>query len=137
MKFLQLFYLLVLLLYTNRSIIFSVYAWTLITCLGKIHTKFTPIFKSGNCNHIKTYHLISLLSNTSKVLEHLIYDKIIDHVSSYNNPIKFGFVSNRSIYRSAIIDVFTKSFSRMAEKVVDETYPRRNKISFSYKLENH
>jgi len=42
----------------------------------KVH-KIIPIFKSGNRNSVKFYRPISLLSNVSKALEHLIYNKII------------------------------------------------------------
>ena len=44
----------------------------------KIH-KIIPIFKSGDPTLVKNYRPISLLSNTSKVLKRIIYDKIIDH----------------------------------------------------------
>ena len=45
----------------------------------KIH-KIIPIFKSGDPTLLKNYPPISLLSNTSKVLERIIiHDKIIDH----------------------------------------------------------
>ena len=51
-------------------------------CDWKIH-KVIPVFKSGDHSLIKNYRPISLLSNTSKVLERLIYDKIIHHVNFY------------------------------------------------------
>ena len=60
----------------------------------KVH-KVVPIFKSGDRNLIKNYRPISLLSNTSKVLERLIYNKIINHFSFYIKPVQFGFMSNR------------------------------------------
>ena len=40
----------------------------------------TPVFKSGNKNSVKNYRPISLLCNTSKILEKIIYDKIIGFV---------------------------------------------------------
>ena len=43
----------------------------------KVH-KITPVFKSGNKNSVQNYRPISLLSSVSKVLEKLIYDKVLD-----------------------------------------------------------
>ena len=49
---------------------------------GKFH-KAIPIFKSDPTS-IKNYYLISLLSNTSKVLEHIIFmTRYINHVSVF------------------------------------------------------
>ena len=43
----------------------------------KVH-KIIPIFKSGDPTSVKNYRPISLLSNTSKVLERIIYNKMIN-----------------------------------------------------------
>ena len=61
----------------------------------KIH-KIIPIFKSGNPTLVKNYQPISLFSNTSNVLERMIYDKLIDHISCQINPAQFGFMQSRS-----------------------------------------
>ena len=62
----------------------------------KLH-KVTPIYKCSDHCQIKNYCPISLLCNTSsKVLERLIYNKIIDYVSSYIKPVQFGFMPFRS-----------------------------------------
>ena len=42
----------------------------------------TPIFKSGDKSEVNNYRPISLLCSASKVLESLIYDKIIDFITS-------------------------------------------------------
>ena len=44
----------------------------------KIH-KIVPVHKSANRSSVTNYHPISLLSNTSKILEQLIYNKVIKH----------------------------------------------------------
>ena len=80
----------------------------------KVH-KIIPAFKSGDCNLITNYRPISLLSNTSIVLECrcLIYDKIIHHVTSYIKPIQFGFMSNRSTIQQLLIflhDIFYSKY---------------------------
>ena len=43
----------------------------------KIH-KVVPIFKLGDVNSVRNYRPISVLSNTSKVLERLIFNKMIE-----------------------------------------------------------
>jgi len=55
--------------------------------------KLHKVFKSGDRTQIKSYHPISLLSNISKVLERIIYNKIIDHIAS---QFSLGFIRNRS-----------------------------------------
>jgi len=55
-----------------------------------------PVFKSGDRCQGKNYRPISLLSNTSKVLEQIIYNKLIDHIACQINPVQFGFLQNRS-----------------------------------------
>ena len=51
-----------------------------------------PIFKSGDKSLAKNYPPISLLCTVSKVLEHIIYDKMIDFVCKKISPAQFGFV---------------------------------------------
>ena len=55
----------------------------------KIH-KIVPVFKAGDHNSANNYRPISLLSNTSKVLERIIYSKIINHISRHISPLQFG-----------------------------------------------
>ena len=47
-----------------------------------------PVFKSGDKSSVRNYHTISLMS---KVLEKLIYNKIIDFVFAAISPVQFGF----------------------------------------------
>jgi len=61
----------------------------------KLH-KIISVFKSRDCTQVKNYRPISLLSNVSKVLERIIYNKIIDHIAPQINPVQFGFLRNRS-----------------------------------------
>ena len=68
----------------------------------KIH-KIIPIFKSGDPTLVKNYRPISLLSNTSKVLERIIYDKIIDHISCQIKPAQFGFMQNCSTTQQLLL----------------------------------
>ena len=48
-------------------------------CIHKI----IPVYKSGDSSSVRNYRSISLLSITSKVLEHLIFDKMINFINSF------------------------------------------------------
>ena len=50
-----------------------------------------PVFKSGDKSSVRNYRPISLLCSVSKILEKLIYDKIIPFVSTSISSCQFGF----------------------------------------------
>ena len=56
----------------------------------KIH-KITSVYKSGDKTLVTNYRPISLLCIMSKVLERLIYDKIINAVATSITPHQYGF----------------------------------------------
>ena len=56
----------------------------------KIH-RIIPIFKSGDRSLISNYRPISLLCNISKVLERIIFNKIINHISVSISLISLAF----------------------------------------------
>ena len=56
----------------------------------KIH-KITSVYKSGDKTSVTNYRPISLLCIMSKVLERLIYDKIISAVATSITPHQYGF----------------------------------------------
>ena len=56
----------------------------------------TPIFKSGDKTSVCNYRPISLLCIVSKVLEKLIYNKVISFVSVSIFPSQFGLRPNHS-----------------------------------------
>ena len=62
-----------------------------------------PVFKSGDRVSVTNYRPISLLCNVSKVLETLIYDKIISHLNRFISPVQFGFLKNRSVIQQLLI----------------------------------
>jgi len=73
----------VLYLYTNLE------TFTLRLAPTKTHPSYrlvdhpiVPIFKSGDKSLASNYHLISLLCNISKVMEHLVYNKIISCITT-------------------------------------------------------
>ena len=52
---------------------------------------------------VTNYRPISLLSNISKILERIVYDKIISHVSNYISPLQFGTLKDRSSLQQLLI----------------------------------
>ena len=73
----------------------------------KVH-KIVPIFKSGDPTSVKNYRPISLLSNTSKVLERIIYNKMVDHISAYINPAGSVWIYAQSVYYSTATSISTQ-----------------------------
>ena len=63
----------------------------------------SPIFKSGEKTSVTNYRPISLLCILSKVLERLIYDKIIDFVTSSICNVQFGFLKSRSSVQQLLL----------------------------------
>ena len=68
----------------------------------KMH-KIIAVHKSGDKTSVKNYRPISLLCIVSKVLERLIYDKIINTVSKCITQYQFGFQRNTSTLRQLLI----------------------------------
>ena len=74
-----------------------------------------PVFKSGDRSSVRNYQPISPLCTVSKVLEKLIYDKIIHFVSASISPSQFGFRPKHSstqqllVFLSFIQDCLTSS----------------------------
>ena len=68
----------------------------------KIHL-ITSVYKSADRSCISNYRRISFLCNTSNVLESLMYDNIIDHVSAIISPYQFGFLSGRSTIQQLLL----------------------------------
>ena len=69
----------------------------------KIH-KVVLVPKAGGSTSIKNYRPISLLSNIRiKVLERIIYNKIINQISKDINPCQFGFTKNCSMLQQMLI----------------------------------
>ena len=65
--------------------------------------KIVSVPKAGDPNIVKNYRPILLLSNTSKVLEQLIFNKTVTHISIAINPHQFGFTKNCSTLQQMLI----------------------------------
>ena len=61
----------------------------------KIHL-ITPIHKAGDRSLVSNYRPISLLCIISKVLERILYNRLIEFLSSSISSRQFGFLKNRS-----------------------------------------
>ena len=92
-------------IYTNPFTIYSPKAYSIVKCpLTAWLTHITvPVYKSGDRSNIQNYRPISLLSNISKVLERIIYDKIISFVSHQITPYQFGALKGRSTCQQLLI----------------------------------
>jgi len=55
-----------------------------------------PIYKTGDKTSVKNYRPISILSNIGKVLERIIFNKIINFVANKLSLFQFGAVKGRS-----------------------------------------
>ena len=68
----------------------------------KVHL-IVPIYKSDDRSSVKNYRPISLLSNTSKVLETLVYNNIINHILKHITNSQFGFLPGRSTTQQLLL----------------------------------
>ena len=80
----------------------------------KVH-KICPIPKKGDLCLVKNYRPISLLPILSKVLESIVYKKIIDFIRPQLNNHQFGFLKNRSCL-SEMLAFFSNIFQNIEKK---------------------
>ena len=85
----------------------------------KIHC-ITPIFKSGNKNSVTNYRPISLLCIISKVLERLIYNKVIACIYTSISTHQFGFMKGYSTLQQLLI--FLNSIHEHSKAQTDVIY---------------
>ena len=73
-----------------------------------------PIFKSGECHLVNNYRPISILPFMSKILEKLIYIRLINHlnINKIIHENQFGFQKNKATYMPILLlqDTITKAF---------------------------
>ena len=70
---------------TTTSFVYHVSPICLHSLKLEIH-KIIPIFKAGDKTLVKNYRPISLLSSTSKVLEQLVFNKVVHHLVTQMGP---------------------------------------------------
>ena len=78
----------------------------------------TCIFKSGNKNSVKNCRPISLLCNTSKVLEKIIYNKTIEFVSKSISSSQFSALKVRSTIQQLYLSLHHVVNSTMQTDVI-------------------
>ena len=76
-----------------------------------------PIHKAGDKSSVRNYRPVALLCSISKVLEKIIYDKIIIFVSGSISPSQFGFRPKHSTLQQLLIFVnhICNSFSSKSQ----------------------
>ena len=65
--------------------------------------RITPVFKSGDKSLVSNYRPVFLLSCTFKVLERLVYDKIVHFIAPSISCSQFGFMKGRSTLQQLLI----------------------------------
>ena len=70
----------------------------------KLHL-IVPVFKSGNKADVKNYCPISLLCTVSKVLEKIVYSKIIDFVYPQISTYQYGFLKGKSSVLKLLLSI--------------------------------
>ena len=68
----------------------------------KVH-RITPVPKSGDLTSVKNYRPITLLCTISKVLERLVYNKVIVFLSRCLYSKQFGFIKNSSCLQNLLL----------------------------------
>ena len=81
-----------------------------------------PIYKSGDKSSVKNYRPISLLCTISKVLEKIIYNKIISFVSKSLSPYQFGFRRQHSTLQQLLLFVNSICQSLNTKSQTDVVY---------------
>ena len=80
----------------------------IVPCKTKI-AKIIPIFKSGDKNNKSNYRPISILPTLSKVLEKVVYSRLMNYITKLNiiTPSQYGF-RKKSTTCMAILDLLEK-----------------------------
>ena len=83
----------------------------------RLHLITPYLHKSGDKSSVKNYRPISLLCTISKVLEKIIYDKIVSFVSQSISPLQFGFRPKHSTLQQLLLFVnsICESFSSKSQ----------------------
>jgi len=83
------------------------------------------IFKAGDKTSIKNYQPISLLSYTSKILERLVFNKIINHLATQISPSQFGFIKG-TLQRLLVFFDFLPNSSTQVDTIYLDIYIRHS-----------
>lgn len=85
-------------------------------------SKLIPVFKKGDRSDIKNYRPISVLSNFSKIFEHILYTRIYSSIKSALSVHQHGFMSGRSTVTNLVEIAQFLSVAVDRRKQVDVIY---------------
>ncbi len=81
----------------------------------KVHKLF-PLHKKGSVSEVSNYRPISLLNILHKVLELIVYSKIIDFIYPKISKTQFGYIRNRSTLQQLFYHSYTSVFNSVESK---------------------
>ena len=87
-----------------------------------------PVFKSGDKSNVANYRPISLLCVTSKVLERLVYNHVIGHLTKYISTQQFGYMAGRSSLQQLLLFVNNILEAKAHSNNVDVLYLDYKKV---------
>ena len=96
----------------------------------------SPIFKSGDRSSVRNYRPIPLLCTISKLLEKIIYNKIISFVSKSISPSQFGFRPKHSTVQQLLLFTNNLYESFSAKDHSDVIYLEFKKLSIVLRMPN-
>ena len=89
----------------------------------------TPVFKSGDRSSVKNYRPISLLCIISKVLERIIFNKIVDFITPSIPQSQFGFLRGHSSLQHLLIFIHNILLSIHSKCQLDTIYLKLSTVS--------
>ena len=87
----------------------------------KIH-KIRPVPKMGSQTEVPNYRPISLLSITSKILEKIVFNNVIEFIREKLNDQQFGFLKRRSCLSQLLISYWSVVRSNENKVPTDVVY---------------
>ena len=84
--------------------------------------RISPIFKSGERSLVSNYRPVSLLCSVSKVLESLVYDKVVDFLSDSISLSQFGFQRGKSTLQQLLVFLHTVHSNLLNRHQTDVIY---------------
>ena len=85
-------------------------------------TSITPIFKNGYRNNIRNYRPIAIISAIPKLMDRIMYNKLLLHYSDAISSKQHGFVPSRSTVTNLMLFANNIFFSFSKNRQLDAIY---------------